>query len=64
MDSVKFNLGEIVYMVIKPEQAGMITGLLFRPFGVLYFVTWGGANETTHYDIELTTEKTFSNESA
>lgn len=64
MDSVKFNLGEIVYLKIKPEEAGMITGLLFRPHSVSYYVTWGNANETTHYDIELTTKKRFTNESA
>lgn len=64
MDSVKFSLGEKVYLVVDPDEQGMVTGILFRPHGVSYCVTWGNADETTHYDIELTAEKRFANESA
>ena len=59
IDSVKFNHGDIVYLKVNPDEAGMITGILFRPHSITYFITWGNANETTHYDVELTKEKAF-----
>ena len=64
MDSVKFSLETFVYMKVKPDTPGMITGVLFRPCGVLYYVTWGNAEETYHHEIELTTDKTFDWEGA
>ena len=64
MDSVKFNHGDVVYLKVKPDEAGMVTGILFRPQSICYYVTWGNSSETTHYDVELTKEKAFVNESA
>ena len=62
MDSVKFNHGDVVYLKICPDEAGMVTGILFRPSSVTYYVTWGSGNEYTHYDIELTKDKIFASE--
>ncbi len=62
MDTVKHALGDVVYLKVNAECSGMVTGILFRPQGVRYFITWGNANETSHYDIELTNEKVFANE--
>jgi hypothetical protein len=59
MDIVKFAIGELVYLKILPDDPGIVTGILFRPHSQLYFITWGDLNETTHYDIELTTKKLF-----
>ena len=62
MDTVKFAMGDRVFLKVNPTEAGMVTGILFRPHGMTYWVTWGNAAETTHYDIELTTEKAFVTE--
>lgn len=64
MDSVKFNHGDLVYLKVRPDEAGMVTGILFRPQSITYWVTWGNSNEAPHYDIELTKEKSFVNEEA
>lgn len=58
MDTVKYNMGDTVYLKMGEEKSGMITGIVFRPHGMLYYVSWG-LTETVHYDIELTTERTF-----
>lgn len=59
-DVVHHAMGDIVYLKISPEYGGMVTGLMFRPTGVTYYITWQGAAETCHYDIELTTEKQYN----
>jgi len=56
-DAVKFTLQDIVYLRLNPEVKGVVTGILFRPHGVLYFVSWEGEPEGSHYDFELTKEK-------
>ena len=60
MDTVKFNLGDTVYMKIKTEDAGMITGILFRQNGPIYLVTWPDRNEQYHAEMELTTDKEYT----
>lgn len=60
-DAIRYHLGQIMYLRIKPDAAGMITGILIRPNGHLYEVTW--ANDMAnrwHYEMELTPEKAFS----
>jgi len=59
MESVKFQLGDIVYLLIDPEEKGMITRIIYRPHGVMYYVTWNSDREQSHFDIELTTEARF-----
>ena len=60
-DMLMFALGQKVYLKIKPESAGMVTGILFRPSGHSYFVTWASdLSERSHYELELTTEKVFA----
>ena len=60
MDSVKFNIGDIVYRVIDGEAKGMVVSIIFRPSGIMYEVSWSGENEAVWvHDIELTTERTF-----
>lgn len=56
IDVVKFHLEETVYLKLKPDEAGMITGILYRQTGIQYFVSWGDREETNHYEMELTTE--------
>ena len=62
MDKVKFNLAQTVYLVIDGESSGMVTGIVFRPIGVTYYVTWADFNERSHYECELTAEPNYSNE--
>lgn len=63
-DSVNFQLGEIVYFKVDDEKKGVITGIVYRPDGVAYMVTWNDCNEQTHFSCELTTEKAFSENKA
>lgn len=65
MDAIKYSIGQTVYMILKPEQPGMVTGITFRHGGFYYLVTWGNdLVERTHYEIELTSEKSFAPENA
>lgn len=59
-----FDLGATVYQRAAPEdEGGIVTGLVFRPGGaILYLVSWGVercAEETNHWECELTRERTF-----
>jgi hypothetical protein len=58
-DTVKFTLEEIVYLKIDEDAKGIVTGIIYRPTGTMYMVTWGMGNEQHHYACELTTEKPF-----
>ncbi len=61
MDKVKYALGETVWLRLKPEVAGMVTAIIFRPNGVSYYVTWSSdMTERSHYECELTTERSFA----
>ena len=60
MDTLKFHIGDIVYLQINPDHPGMITGILFRPNWCIYYITFDDGNERCHYEIELTTEKAFT----
>lgn len=64
-----FQIGDIVWSkVVKDDDGqpkrGMITGILVRPTGCIYYVTWCDDHESLHYAIELTEqepEKSFLN---
>lgn len=60
MDVVKFNIGDLVYLKLCPDTAGMVTGIMFRPHSISYYISWPSASETVHYEIELTRQKSFS----
>lgn len=62
MDAIKFHLGDTVYLAVNAEQKGMVTGIVFRPMGCAYYVTFADGQERTHYEIELTTEKAYYQE--
>jgi len=50
---LKFKLGQIVFLKTDREQLGrMVTGILIRPFGVIYYLTYAEV-ETSHYEIEI-----------
>lgn len=59
LPKISFALGTRVYLKLNAEDAGIITGIIIRVNGVLYFVSWGDRSETTHYEMELQTEKEF-----
>jgi len=55
----KYKLGEIVFLITDVEQKPrMVTGIIFRPSGVLYELACGDA-ETAHFEMELATDKNF-----
>jgi hypothetical protein len=58
-DIVKYGYGTIVYKLVDDEEKGMVTGILFRPNHIVYYVTWP-SGEQPHFEIELTTEQSFS----
>jgi len=57
-DAVKFEIGSVVYHRADGKR-GIITGILFRPTGVLYSVAFGMNNEAWAYECELTVEEEF-----
>lgn len=59
-DKVEYELGEIVNYRVDDEQTGVVTGILYRPDGVAYMVTWDDKNEQAHFACELTKQKSFS----
>lgn len=59
-DALSFSLGQIVYLKIDTEEKGMVTGILFRPGGYSYAVTWASSlEESFHYEMELVADKAF-----
>ncbi len=53
----KFDLGDIVYLKTDPDQKErLVTGVTVRPTGLLYELSVG-EEDSTHYDLEITTEK-------
>lgn len=59
MDTVKFQLGQKVYKRLDSEQAGFVTGIMFRPGSVSYLVTFSNSEEVTLYDFELNDTKSY-----
>lgn len=56
-----FRLQEKVYLVNDPDQlAGFVTGLIFRVGGFTYEVSWGDRTESTHFDFELSQDKSWA----
>ena len=59
-DTVKFELGQIVYRKILPDTAGIVTGIVYRPHGTTYLAKFADEiEEAACYEVELTTEKSF-----
>lgn len=56
-----FQLGQIVYSKIVRDDGkpirGMVTGIMIRPHGIAYLITWPKGDETQHFHMELTAEK-------
>jgi hypothetical protein len=63
-DKVEYELGEIVHYKVDDEQVGVITGIIYRPDGVAYMVTWEDKDERTHFACELIRERSFSDKKA
>lgn len=54
---VKFDIGDIVYhKLAKEKHPGMVTGIVVRPSGNFFYVSWPDNTETAHFDLELTRE--------
>lgn len=54
-DAVKFEIAATVYQRADGKR-GMVTGILFRPHGILYAVSFGCSVDGWHYDFELSAE--------
>lgn len=60
-DAIRYHIGQVLYLRIKPETAGMVTGIMMRERGHTYLVTWAhDMAERYHYEMELTPDRTFS----
>jgi hypothetical protein len=60
-EGIRFHLGQVVYSALDDEDRGLVTGILFRPAGHVYYVTWGATKqENLHYDFELKAERDFA----
>lgn len=55
-DVPRFALGELVFHKTD-DTPGVIVGLVYRPGGMVYEVTWQGRITESHYECELTTDK-------
>lgn len=52
-----FGFGDVVYLRCRDEPLrGMVTGLHVRQDQIAYAVSWGTGQETSHYEMELTSE--------
>lgn len=61
MAKLSFQLGQEIYHRANPEERrGIITGIIFRPTGATYLVTWDDMEERYHFECELTDTKHFS----
>lgn len=56
-----FELGELVYLRVGDEDArGIVTGIVLRPHGCTFYVSWGNRTETEHYACELSREPRYA----
>lgn len=56
--STLYSPGQIVYLRVDTDQAGMVTGVIVGPENaVRYLVAWGDRVETPHHQMELTDER-------
>jgi hypothetical protein len=56
-DTLRFSLGQRVWFALNDEEHGIITGIMFRPSGVVYYVTWADKSESNHFEAELAATK-------
>ena len=57
MQKLKYELGDRVYLITDPEQhERMVTAITLRGTGAIYGLGLG-AEESWHYDYEITDEK-------
>ena len=50
---MKFMIFDSVSHLTDPESRGIITGIVTRPKGYQYLVTWEDREEKPHYEPEL-----------
>jgi len=56
--SLKFEIGDEIWLKVNNEMKGVITGISIRPGpSISYLVTWNNCEEMQHYDFELSLEK-------
>lgn len=53
-DTLRYKLEQPVWFKLDREKEGIVTGILFRPSGVCYKVTWEDMDEIDHFECELT----------
>lgn len=50
----EYWFGDIVFLRVRDERyRGMITSVILLPTGIVYAITWEGAEVTNHYGFEL-----------
>ena len=50
---VKYQIGDLVTLVVNGERKGIVTGIYFRPGFVSYTVDWDTLTCTSHFGLEL-----------
>jgi len=58
MAKKEYEIGSLVYLVTDPDQLQrMVTGYTERPGGFIIYYLSHGAEESTHYEIEIAKER-------
>lgn len=61
IDQPQFIVGQSVYRKIKPDEMGILTGIVFRDGFIEYLACFAeNDSEKTYQGMELTLEKSFS----
>lgn len=55
-DAIRWTFGQVLYLRVQPDEAGMVVGIILEPGAHLYKVSWGNGSTTAHYEYELTEE--------
>jgi hypothetical protein len=52
-----YDIGDVVYHRLADERRrGLVTGILVRPSGCSFLITWADHVESTHFAMELSGE--------
>lgn len=64
-DAVRYHVGQTIYRRVKPEMAGLITGVVYRERHVEFLASFGDNDcERTYQAIELTPQREYAPEEA
>lgn len=56
-DGLEHEIGDIVYLKVNSGMIGIVTAIVIREHGHLFYVTWGCGDEKVHSPCELVSKK-------